>query len=84
MKIGNNVIKLSVLEERVSNMIRENSEEHAEILKNIKCLSEKFDKLPETFVSRSEFEPISKIVYGLVLLVVTTVVGAILKVVLKL
>ena len=81
MKTDSSLIKLNVLQERVDNMIRENSDEHAEILKSINTLSDKFDRLPEIFVTNSRFAPVEKVVYGIVSLIVIAVIGAIIKLV---
>lgn len=50
------------------------------IKENIDRLSQKLD---ENFVTKVEFEPIRKIVYGLVTLILIAVVGALLTLVLK-
>lgn len=39
------------------------------------------DKIERSYVTREEFEPIKKIVYGLVALILITVVGAVLALV---
>lgn len=41
------------------------------------------DLVNGAFISRAEFEPIQKIVYGIVTLILTTVFGAILALVIK-
>jgi hypothetical protein len=41
------------------------------------------DKMEKEYVSRAEFEPIRNIVYGMVTLVLTGVVGALLTLVLR-
>jgi hypothetical protein len=50
-------------------------------------LDELSDKLDEKYVTQDEFkakfDPISKIVYGIVAIIVTTVVGALLSVVIN-
>jgi hypothetical protein len=40
-------------------------------------------KLDEKFVTQTEFDPIRKLVYGIVALILTSVVGAVLAVVLN-
>ena len=81
MKSPESVIKINVLEERLTNMIRENSEEHTKILKSIDHLSAKVDNLQECFVSKKEFDPVKNITYGIVWLIVAAVIGALLKLV---
>jgi len=50
----------------------------------VKKTLEKIDRrLEANYVTKLEFEPIKKIVYGLVMLVLTTVVVALVSVVLK-
>lgn len=41
------------------------------------------DKIDNNYVTKTEFEPVQKLVYGLVGLVLTTVVGALLLLVVK-
>jgi hypothetical protein len=52
-----------VLQERVCNLMKENSKEHDEILKKINDLCMKLDT---QFVSQKEFGPVRLIVFGLV------------------
>jgi len=50
----------------------------------VKKTLEKIDRRLELdYITKTEFEPIKKIVYGLVMLVLTAVVGAIVSLVLK-
>lgn len=55
--------------------------------RDIKYLTEKVneisDKLDEKYVTQDEFDPIKKIVYGIVALILTAVVGAIVSLVLN-
>jgi hypothetical protein len=57
------------------------------IQKDVEYIKEKVDgvdqKVSTHYVSREEFEPIKKIVYGLVGLILAAVVGALISLVLK-
>lgn len=64
-------MKTPVLEERMNNLIEQNSKEHKEILAQIQRLIEKLDK---DFVPLSRFYPIERIVYGGIGLVLTAFV----------
>lgn len=50
------------------------------VRRDITVLSEKIDS---NYVTKTEFEPVQKLVYGLVGLVLTTVMGALLLLVVK-
>lgn len=78
MKTNTNNIKLSVLEERVCNMQKQNNIDHTEILKRIEEINIKLDK---SFVPISRYIPVERIVYGMVTLILIAVVGAIIKLV---
>jgi len=85
MKTESNVTKLSVLEERVNTMCKQNNLDHAEILKKIEEVNEKLDKM---YVMRVEIEPIKKkiedhdkIFCTIASIIILTVLGAILKLV---
>lgn len=65
-------MKTAVLEERVNNMIVENTKEHQTILTEIGNINTKLDKM---FVKKDEFTPVRNIVYGAVGLILTTVMG---------
>jgi len=73
-------VKISVLEERVMNLMTENSKEHQEIMDKIDKVCQ---KLEVAYVTKSEFHPVQKLVYGIVGLIVTTVFVAILKLIIK-
>lgn len=70
--------KVDVLEERIKNMLCENTKEHKSILDEIEAINKKLD---ETFVTRAEFGPIQKIVYGMVGIVLTAAIVALLRLV---
>ena len=69
---------LNVLEERVGTMIKQNDNDHAEILKKTEEIT---DKLDRNFVPLNRFAPVEKIVYGMVTIILVGVVGAIIKLV---
>lgn len=77
----------AVLEERMNNMIRENSEAHSAILAQVTEMNIKFDEICEKFdkkyVTQDRFGPVEKVVYGLVALILTGVITAILVFILK-
>jgi hypothetical protein len=56
-------ITTEVLQERLCNLMKENSKEHEEILKR---MDEICIKLDTQFVSQKEFGPVRLIVFGLV------------------
>jgi len=68
--------KIEVIEERMNNLIKQNSKEHEEILETIKVINEKLD---QTFITKEQFDPVKRIVYGLVAIILTTVAGAIIN-----
>ena len=78
MKTDSSLIKLNVLQERVDNMIRENSDEHAEILKKIGEINNKLDTI---FVTQTEFRPVKSIVLGMVTIILTAFAAGIIKLV---
>lgn len=55
--------KVDILEERMKNLIKTNSDAHQLIMEQIECLNEKLDK---AFVTRLEFDPVRRVAYGLV------------------
>lgn len=69
-------IKINVLEERMKNLIKTNFDDHKNILEQIECINKKLD---EAFVTKVEFDPIKKVVYGLVGLVLVAVGGALIR-----
>ena len=77
-KQTNDTTKLSVLEERVGTMIKQNDNDHAEILKKIEEIDTKLD---HSFVPINRYLPIEKIVYGMVTLILVGVISAIIKLV---
>ena len=66
-KDENNLIKLAVMDEKLNNIQND--------LKDLK------DKMEGEFVHRMEFDPIKKLVYGLVGLILTIVITALVYVV---
>jgi len=79
--------KEAVLEERINNMLEQNSKEHALMRADDKLLMEKVDevcnKLEKQFVSKDRFGPVEKIVYGLVGLILSGVIIAVLSLIIK-
>lgn len=73
---GRNEVKLAVMSEKVSNI----ETSLVEIKKSIEELVKKID---DTYVTKNEFAPIKSVVYGLVTLILTSVVGAIIYMVIK-
>jgi len=80
MKTETNIVKLSVLEERVGTMCKQNNIDHAEILKKIEEVN---DKLDCSFVPVSRFVPVERIAYGMITVILLAVLGAIVKLVIK-
>lgn len=80
MKDTNNIVRVSVLEERMSNMCKQNNSDHTEILKRIDEINEKLDK---TFVTNERFKPVEKVAYGLISAVLLAVIGAVISLVIK-
>jgi len=74
------MVKLNVLEERVCTMRKQNDIDHAEILKKIEEINRKLD---HSFVPISRFVPVERIAYGMVTVIMLTVLGAIIRLVLK-
>ena len=64
-----------------------NDVEFAVMVNDIKHIKGSIDKIEKKlegeYVSRAEFDPIKKVVYGLVALTLTSVVGAVLAIVIK-
>lgn len=75
--------------DRTSNMTKEPSyreDEHtaiALIRQDVKYIKNAIDKLPETYVSKSEYKPVEKLVYGIATAFGLGVVASILRVILK-
>ena len=80
MKIETNIVKLSVLEERVNTMCKQNNADHAEILKKIEEIN---DKLDRSFVPVSRFVPVERIAYGMITVILLAVLGAMVKLVIR-
>ena len=80
MKTETNIVKLSVLEERVNTMCKQNSTDHTEILKKIEEIN---DKLDRSFVPVSRFVPVERITYGMITVILLAVLGAIVKLVIR-
>jgi hypothetical protein len=85
MKNETTSVRLSVLEERMNTMCKQNNADHAEILEKINEINIKLDKM---YVTRLEIEPIKKkledhdkIFVTLGSVVFLAVLGAILKLV---
>jgi hypothetical protein len=51
-----------------------NDVEH--IKKSVDRIEKRFDNLDSQYVEKSEFEPVKKVVYGVVALILTAVIGA--------
>jgi hypothetical protein len=68
-------LTMGVIEERVNNMIEQNSKEHEQIKSAIQAIDEKLDV---AFVKKEEFTPVRNVVYGMVSLILTTTLGWIL------
>lgn len=71
---------IDVIEERVCNLKKQNDIDHATILVRIQELNDKIDGV---FVTKERFQPVEKIAYGLISIVVITVLGAVIKLVVK-
>jgi len=80
MKTQDDIVKLGVLEERVSTMCKQNNIDHAEILKKIEEIN---DKLDCSFVPISRFVPVERIAYGMITVIMLAVLGAIVKLVIR-
>ena len=74
-----NYTKADVIEIEMKNLIKTNSDDHKDILEKIDGIDEKLDK---AFVTKIEFTPVKNVVYGLVGLLLTTVVVALVRLVL--
>lgn len=72
--------KSEVLEERMKNLIEQNSKDHKEILARIDDLVKQIEC---NYVPNSRFAPIEKIVYGLVGLILTSFGIALVALVIK-
>ena len=70
--------KVSILEERMKNLIKTNSDDHNLIIKQVEEINEKLDKV---FVTKSEFDPIKNVVYGMIGLILVAVAGALIRLV---
>ena len=71
--------KVSILEERMKNLIKTNSDDHNLIIKQVEEINEKLDKM---FVTKSEFDPIKNVVYGMIGLILVAVAGALIRLIL--
>lgn len=74
--IQDNARNIAVMNERMTGI----QNDIADIKDSIKGLVKKID---DTYVTKDEFSPVRAIVYGLVTLVLTTVLGAIVYMVIK-
>ena len=70
--------KADIIELEMKNLIKTNSDDHKDILEKIECISEKLD---EAFVTKIEFTPVKNIVYGLVGLLLTGIIVALIRLV---
>ncbi len=68
--------KTDLLELEMKNLIQTNSDDHKAILEQIECINKKLD---EAFVTKVEFTPVKNVVYGLVGLLLTAVVVALVR-----
>ena len=77
--------QLNALSKKLDNLSQENAVNDAKIQKDIEYLTREVAKLTKqvetNFVSKAEFEPIKKLVYGVVGLILTAVVVAVLTVI---
>ena len=69
-----------ILEERMKNLIEQNSKEHKEIRQSLESVNE---TLKEAYVPLSRFYPIEKIVYSLVGVILTAFVLGLIALVFK-
>lgn len=69
---------VSILNERMDNLIKENSKEHRNILSKIEGIDDKLDK---AFVTKTEFKPVKALVYGLVTMILVAFFTAIIRLV---
>lgn len=76
----NQSVKVSVLEERVKNMVEQNAKDHEAILAEIAKINRKLD---EVYVTKAEFAPVKAIAYSLITLTCTAVVVAVIRLVVK-
>ena len=74
------MIKYEILEERMKNLVQENSKEHTEILNEMNGINRKLD---EAFVTKHEFAPVKGIVYGMVSIILATIIGTFLLQIVK-
>ena len=72
--------KVDILEERMKNLIKTNSDDHKVILEQIKCINEKLD---QAFVTKIEFAPVKNVVWGLLGTIGTVLIGYAVKVILS-
>ncbi len=71
--------KTDLLELEMKNLIQTNSDDHRDILEKIECISKKLD---DAFVTKIEFTPVKNVVYGLVGLLLTSVIVALIRLIL--
>lgn len=69
---------VNILNERMDNLIKENSKEHRNILSKIEGIDDKLDK---AFVTKTEFKPVKALVYGLVTMILVAFFTAIIRLV---
>lgn len=60
----------------MSNIIKQNSKEHQEILVEIEKINERLD---DRYISRNDFAPVQRIVYGMVGILLTGIMYGLLK-----
>lgn len=70
----------AILEERMKNLIEENTKQHTLMMKKI---DEVCVKLEDQFVSKDRFAPVEKLVYSLVGLILSSVVIGLLMLLFK-
>lgn len=78
-----NQTSIAVLTERVRNMeggINDTNKKIDGVITKIDSLIEKVDN---KYVTKESFEPVKKIVYGIVALVLTAIIGALISLVLR-
>ena len=73
---GRNEVKLAVMSEKVTNI-------EGSLVEIKKSIDELVRKIDDTYVTKNEFGPVKSVVYGLVTLILTSVVGAVIYLVIK-
>ena len=74
--------KIAIMATNIANMGKDITELKSDIKSDVADLKQRIDNMGNRYVSQDEFKPVRSIVYGLVGIILTTVIGALISLVL--